>query len=299
VNRPFKAHAFILSANIIYGLNYSIAKLALTTLPPFALVLTRVTLPVLVYGAVLKWITKEKVERKDHLAFIYCGLLGVAANQLMFIKGLSLTSEIHASLIMITTPILVMIMSWLILKEKLTWKKILGVLLGASGVYYLVTLAGSTTGSPSSVTGDLLVMANAACYGLYLVLAKPLMAKYSPYTAAFWFFFYGSLFVIPFGVPELKDIPLRAIEGAVFWSWMYVVVITTLVVSVLNMMGLKYAGPTLVSVYIYTQPLIASMVAIAIGNDTLTTAKLLAALLIFSGVALVSFTGRNRVAGKT
>lgn len=293
-----KAHLFIVSANIIYGLNYAIAKLALTTLPAYALVLTRVLLPVVFYGLILVFFVKEKVEAKDHWPFIYCGFLGVAANQLMFIKGLELTSEIHASLIMITTPILVMIMSWIILKEAITLKKVIGVVLGAWGVYLLVRAAGSNSGSTSSVTGDILIMLNAASYGLFLVLAKPLMSKYSPYTVAFWFFLYGLVFVLPFGLSEIGQIPPEAFVGAVFWSWIYVVVVSTLIVYLLNILGLKFGNATLVSIYIYTQPVIATIVAVAMGTDSLSFTKVVSALLIFSGVALVSFNNKSAILRK-
>lgn len=118
-----------------------------------------------------------------------CGLFGVAANQLMFIKGLSLTSEIHASLLMITTPILVMVASWFVLKETVTWRKIIGIIIGGFGVYLLVQGGTNETQSTSTVSGDLLIVGNAAVYAIFLVIAKPLMQKYSPFTIALWIFF--------------------------------------------------------------------------------------------------------------
>ncbi|HCK21747.1 MAG TPA: EamA family transporter [Bacteroidetes bacterium] len=289
-----KAHIFILGANIIYGLNYVIAKVALNVIPAFPLVLTRVAIPLLFYAVFALVFQREKVDRKDHWAFFYCGFLGVAANQMMFISGLDRTSEIHASLIMITTPILVLLIASIVLKERLTWRKIAGVLIGAAGVYLLIQSSEKSGASTATVAGDLLIMGNAMSYAFFLVLAKPLMRKYNPYTAAFWFFLYGLVFVAPFGVAQLDQIPPEAFSGNVLLSWLYVVFISTLLVYILNILGLKFGSPSLVSIYIYTQPLLAALIAVLLGKDTFTAAMAAAALFIFTGVAMVSFSQKKR-----
>lgn len=292
MNTNTKAHLFIFGANVIYGVNYLIAKLALTTIPAFALVLTRVSIPLLFFGGVSFYYERVKVERKDHFVLFYCGLFGVAANQLMFIKGLDMTSEIHASLIMITTPILVLIMSWFILKDTLTWRKAIGVLIGAAGVLLLVQ-SNSSSDSTATVAGDLLIMGNAASYALFLVLAKPLMSKYPPFTVTFWLFLYGLVFVLPFGLTEINQVPWQDLHGEVLWSWLFVVFVSTLIVYLLNIMGLKFGSPALVSIYIYTQPLLATLLAVITGTDTLTWSMVIAAFLIFPGVAMVTMGGSN------
>ena len=283
-----RAHLYIFGANVIYGLNYVIAKVALSAIPPFALVLTRVSIPLFIFGLLAVTLEKQSVKRKDHIKLFYCGLLGVAANQLMFIKGLDLTSEIHASLIMITTPILVLIMSWFFLRDPLTWKKAIGVLTGTAGVWMLLRSGARDAGSEATLGGDLLIMGNAASYALFLVLAKPLMHNYKPFTVTFWLFLYGLIWVLPFGVPEALHMPWQGYAPGVMWSWAYVVFISTLVVYIMNIIGLKLGNPALVSIYIYTQPLLATLVAVLLGTDQLTVTMVLAGLLIFTGVALVS-----------
>ena len=283
-----RAHLYIFGANVIYGLNYVIAKVALSAIPPFALVLTRVSIPLFIFGLLAVTLEKQSVKRKDHIKLFYCGLLGVAANQLMFIKGLDLTSEIHASLIMITTPILVLIMSWFFLRDPLTWKKAIGVLTGAVGVWMLIRSGARDAGSEATLDGDLLIMGNAASYALFLVLAKPLMHNYKPFTVTFWLFLYGLIWVLPFGVPEALHMPWQGYAPGVMLSWAYVVFISRLVVYIMNIIGLKLGNPALVSIYIYTQPLLATLVAVLLGTDQLTVTMVLAGLLIFTGVALVS-----------
>jgi drug/metabolite transporter (DMT)-like permease len=293
VQNNTKAHVLILGANIFYGINYVIAKVALTSIPPYALVLTRVSIPLIFFGLIAFLYEKESIRRKDHFTFFYCGLFGVAANQLMFIKGLSLTSEIHASLIMITTPILVLVMSWFFLKDPITWRKVLGVAIGGAGVYMLVQSGIHNEASSSSLSGDLLIMGNAASYGLFLVLAKPLMHAYKPFTVTFWLFFYGLLMVLPFGLTEMGSIPPEAYSGKVLWSWLYIIFISTLAVYIMNVLGLKFGSPALVSIYIYLQPLLAAFISVLLGKDSLTLPLILSACLIFSGVALVSMRKRQ------
>ncbi len=289
-----KAHLYILSANIFYGLNYTFAKIALQQIPPFALVVSRVTIGLLLFTFIFFFFKREKVARQDQLKLIACALFGVACNQLMFIKGLDLTSEIHASLIMITTPILVLIAAWFVLKERITIKKISGIVIGAVGVYILVITGKLNPNSPSGVAGDLLIMANAASYAIFLVIAKPLFSKYSAFTISFMIFFYSLFMVFPFGIIELLQLPWADITAATWFAWMYVVVFATFVAYMLNILGLQHGSPTLVSIYIYTQPVIATLVAVAMQTDNLTVQKVISAVLIFTGVALVNFSQKNK-----
>lgn len=298
-NHRMKAHIFILSANIIYGLNYIIAKVALQYIPAFGLVLTRVTIPLILFYTIHRFFIFEKVERRDHLLLIVCALFGVAANQLMFIKGLDLTSEIHASLIMITTPILVMIISWFVLGDVITWQKIAGIIVGAAGVYLLVQAGVKEVSSTSTVAGDLLIMGNAASYAIFLVIAKPLMHKYSPFTITLWIFFYGWFMVFPFGINEVLNTEWTQLPFSAIAAWLYVVIGATFLAYIFNVLGLKFGTPTLVSVYIYTQPVLATCIAVLAGTDVLTWAKVIASLCIFTGVAIVSFSIKKKIATYT
>ena len=138
VKNSLKAHLFILSANIIYGINYSIGKIVLEHIPPFGIVLMRVTGALLIFFLLHSIFIKEKVEKKDQKKIFFAALFGVAINQLLFFKGLSLTSEIHSALIMITTPIIVLIMAWIILKDKITVLKALGIITGGIGLIIIM-----------------------------------------------------------------------------------------------------------------------------------------------------------------
>ena len=284
-----RPHLFLIGANLLYGANYGIAKIALDGyVPPFAFIVVRVVLALAMFAVFQRTFIREKVDRSDWPLLALCGLFGVAVNQLFFFKGLSMTSEIHASLIMITTPLLVLLMARLAGKERLTVRKGLGILIGAAGLAWLVQQGGSGSERSASVLGDLFVLVNASAYGLYLVLVKPLMRKYHPITVIMWVFFFGMFIVVPVGAPQLADVDWQHLPPAVWGSIAFVVLGTTFLAYLFNSMALRDVNPSVVSVYIYTQPLIAAFIAVASGKDTLYATKLLAGLLIVVGVWLVS-----------
>ncbi len=285
-----RAHLFILMANIIYGLNYSIGKIVLKYIPPFGIVLMRVTGALCIFWILHSLFIKEKVDKKDRLKIFLAALFGVAINQLLFFKGLSLTSEIHSALIMITTPIIVLVMAWIILKDKITLIKSIGIIIGGIGVAMLISFGASDANAPSNALGDLFIMINATSYAIFLIIAKPLMQKYAPLTLAKWIFLYGLILIFPFGIRDVIAINWQVISPIAIWSLVFVILGATVLAYLFNILGLHHGSPTLVSIYIYTQPVIASIIAIATQADVITWPKIISSILVFSGVALVSFS---------
>ena len=288
-----KAHVFIGAANILYGINYAIGKIALKSISPFAIVLVRISVCMILFWVLHAIFIKEKTERRDHGKLILAAFFGVSANQLLFFKGLSLTSEMHSALIMITTPIIVLLMGWLILKDKITWKHVLGILIGAGGVALLITAGASDANSPSNLLGDFCIMLNATSYAIFLVIAKPLMVKYSPFTITKWIFLYGFIMALPFGIGDVIHTNWQTLGTITIISLTYVVFGATFLAYLFNVLGLNFGTPTLVSIYIYVQPVIASIISIALKTDVITVEKIISALLVFTGVALVSFTAKQ------
>ena len=268
MSKKYLAHAAILGANIIYGLNYSIAKDVMPEfILPFGFIFCRVL------GALgLFWLfgilrKTEKVERKDILKLAVCGLFGVAANQLMFFYGLNLTTPINAAIIMTCNPILVLVISAFILKEKITSKKILGIALGLIGASTIILSKNEINLNSEGLIGDLFILLNATSYAIYLVLVKPLMQKYSPLTVVKYVFLFGFLYVLPFGTEQFFAIEWTAFTPAIWWAFAFVVIGTTFFAYLFNIFGLKTLSPSVVSTYIYSQPLIASVVAILLAKD--------------------------------
>lgn len=294
-----RPHLFLLGANLIYGTNYTIAKIAMPEyIGPFGLVVMRVVVALLLFTAWDK-LTRgkgEKIQREDWPRLIACGLFGVAINQLMFLHGLSQTSEIHAALLMITAPILVLMIARIILKEPITSRKAMGIVLGGAGVSWLIVQGGVSSRS-ASVIGDVFILINAASYGLYLVLVKPLMARYHPITVIKWVFFFGMFVVVPVGTPQLLQVEFAQLPGFAILSIAFVVVFTTFLAYLLNTMAIKDVSPSVVSTWIYTQPLIASLIAIGTGKDVLSLPMLVSGALIVAGVALVSYSPAPKAEG--
>ncbi len=290
---PVKAHLFVLAANIIYGINYAFGKIALHSIPPFGIVMIRVIGAVIIFSVLHRLFIREKVDKQDHIKLITASLFGVVINQLLFFKGLSLTSEIHSALIMITTPLIVLLMARMILKERITIIKSAGIISGAAGVALLI-MQGGKENTGSNGLGDLYIMINAISFAIFLVIAKPLMQKYRPLTLAKWIFIYGTVGVIPFGIRDVISVHWAEVPASALWALTFVVIGATVLAYLFNMLGLHFGSPALVSIYIYTQPVIASFIAVVNGTDHLTTVKLLSALLVFAGVALVSFTGSGK-----
>ncbi len=287
-----KAHLFILTANVIYGINYSVGKIALKSIDPFGIVLVRITVSLFLFWLIHVVFIKEKTNKKDHGRLFLAAMFGVAINQLLFFKGLSLTSEMHSALIMITTPIIVLLMGWVILKTKITWLHVAGIAIGGSGVSLLVLSGAANQSNPSDLWGDMCIMINATSYAIFLIIAKPLMSTYSPFTVTKWIFIYGLLMVIPFGIKEVVQTDWQALSPQTYFSLIYVVIGATFLAYLFNVLGLNYGNPTLVSIYIYIQPVIATIISLLAKTDTINLPKVLSAVLVFTGVALVSFTGK-------
>ncbi|MCR9152649.1 MAG: DMT family transporter [Bacteroidetes bacterium] len=292
-----KAHLALLAVALIYGLNYSVAKDVMPNfVQPRAFILMRATGAVILFFALGLSFKKEHIQSKHWLRIIAAGFFGVAANQLLFFEGLNITTPISASVIMTTNPIMVLSLSAVFLKVPLTWPRIFGISLGISGALYLISQGGSLQSvfNEGESLGNLLVMLNALSYAAYLVVVKPLMAIYRPFTVIKWVFLAGFLIVIPFGAPQVPNIDWMAMPAKIYWEIGFVIICTTFLAYLLNIYALKTVSSTTVSFYIYLQPLVATGAAIMLGTDEPNRHLLFAALLIFLGVYLVSFYRRSK-----
>jgi len=289
MGKRLSANLCILGANLIYGINYTIAKGIMPDfVQPFGLVFLRVTGASLLFWIWSFFSKNEKLERKDLIRLFAAALFGVAVNQLLFLKGLNYTTPIDASIIMTVNPILVLIISAIILGERITILKSLGIMVGAAGAILLILKGGKADFSSANFTGNIMIFFNAFSYGVYLVLVKPLMRKYSPQTVMKWVFLLGIFYVSPLSFGEFQEIDWSIIPANIYMAIAYVVLFTTFVAYLLNIFGLKHVQPTTVSIYIYSQPVIASLVAVMLGKDEITPLKIASTLLVFIGVYMVS-----------
>jgi drug/metabolite transporter (DMT)-like permease len=288
MTKSTKVHLSLFLVSLIYAATFSIAKEVMPNyIKPMGLITIRV------WGAVsLLWVThflfvKESIYgKKDFLMLLKCAVFGVAANMLLFFKGLAITTPINAAILMVTTPLFVAFFSFFLLNEKVTKLKVIGLCFGVFGAILLL-LGPSLSFNSSTLWGDVMVMTNAIIYAYYLIIAKPLLHKYSPLTVIKWTFFFGGLLVIPFGFTELKEVQWQAIPNSIWSAIIFLIIGATYITYVLNAWALRNANATLVGAYIYLQPVLATIIAVSIGKDSLTLPKVLFSLLIFIGVYLV------------
>jgi len=282
------ALAALFLVNLLYGINYVVAKgLMPAVISPSGFILLRVAGANLLFWPV--WLLKrERVAWSDAKRLVLCGLSGVAINQLMFFHGLMRTSPVHASIIMVATPILVLVLSGLLIGERITKAKAVGVALGAIGALLLIIIGGQEGGG-ASVLGDLFIFINAASYAVFLVMVKPLMAKYSASTVMAWCFLVGSVVVVPFGLRDMLAVDWPHLPAAAAWGMAFVVVMVTFVAYLLNTWALRHVQPSVAGTFIYLQPVLALVVTYFFmsGSMGLGWPQGLAALCIFIGVWLV------------
>ncbi len=284
-----RIHLPLFIVNLIYGINFTVAKSVMPAyIQPLGFIVIRVGVAMLLFIVLHSLFIREKVDRKDFPLLIFCALFGVALNQSLFFMGIRYTTPIHGSLIMIATPILVLIISRAVAREKVSLQKTGGIILGASGALLLVLFGKKLQSGINTPLGDTLVFLNATCYAIYLVMVKPLMSKYNPFTIVKWIFTFGFLFVLPLGTAPFLQIEWTTFTAPVWAAVASVVIGATFLAYLLNNIALRYASPAIVGIYIYFQPLVAAVVALYFGKEELTPVKVIAALLIFAGVFLVS-----------
>ena len=265
---------------------------------PFGFIFIRVLFTALLFFIISIFVKEKKVDREDFPRLFFCALFGVAINQLLFFKGLDLTNPINASLMMTTNPIMVLIAAGILIREKITVRKITGIIVGITGACLLLLWGKSFSWSQASVMGDSLVLINSLSFGVFLIMVKPLMQKYHTLTVMKWVFLFGSILVFPFGYTEFKLIEWATFDTSIWWSVAYVVIATTSLAYMLNTFALKNLSPSSVSIYIYLQPLFATFFAILLGQDHLRAIHVFSAVLIFAGVYLVTSTSLKEIKGR-
>jgi drug/metabolite transporter (DMT)-like permease len=228
------------------------------------------------------------VDKSDHLKFMVCSVFGVGANMLLFFKGLANTVPINGAVLMTCTPIFVVVIAAIYGTEKLSWSKLVGVLIATTGATLLIA-GPDLQFSSETAAGDIMVTINAIIYSFYLVYSRPLMSKYNPITVSKWTFLYGSIFVLPFGFAELSEVQWSGIPSKIWVYTGFIIIISSFVTYLLNAWSLRHGSSSLVGSYIYLQPVLTTLFAELAGEDKMTYEKAGYTLLIFAGVFLVNY----------
>jgi drug/metabolite transporter (DMT)-like permease len=292
MSRKLIAHVLLFLVNFFYGANFIVSKLVMPAfILPQAFILIRVVVTTVLFFIVGFFWGNEKIALRDVPLLIGCSLFGVVINQEMFFAGLNITTPINGALIMIMTPILVMVISFFSGHEKLTWQKVTGMALGTAGAFIIISGKGLNFSSKTAL-GDFFILLNASSYAIYLVIVRPLMKKYHPMTIIKWVFLFGVPWVVVMGRDQFVAIRWPVFTMDIWLAVGFVVFCTTFCAYLFNVIALREVHSSIVGAYIYLQPILATLISILVGRDTLTAEKLISAALIFSGVYMVSFAGR-------
>ncbi|MGI8582611.1 MAG: DMT family transporter [Chitinophagaceae bacterium] len=286
-----KAHLGLLATNFFFAINISAIKYftAQSLAGPYGLNVVRSGVSVLLFWLLFLFSRKKiKIEKKHILRFMLCALTALAVNQMLFMKGVSYTYPIHASLLLLITPILITFIAAWILKERITWLKLIGLFLGVTGACILI-LSGDSTGKGHNILlGDLLIILSTVAYTIYFILVKPLMQKYSPMDVMRWTFTFGLFMILPFGWDELTLIPWEQFTVNEYMLLFMIVVPGTFLAYIFNVYGIKILNASTAGSYIYSQPVFAVIIATIFLKENLEIYKIIAGVVIFSGVYLAN-----------
>ncbi|MGE5413846.1 MAG: DMT family transporter [Syntrophomonadaceae bacterium] len=289
--RPWGVHLALAGAQVGFALFPILGKLALAGIPPFLFAAFRVTAAALLLEGLRRLGDAEPIRRSDRPRLFLYGLLGVSFNQLLFILGLFYTTAINTTFLTATIPVLTLVAAVALRHERLTARGAAGVVLAGAGALALLG-AQRFEWSSASFRGDLLLLGNSTSYSLYLVLSRPVLAHYRVVTFTAAVFRYGAVLIALLAVPSFLGFHAAAVSPLSWGCLAGVVIFCTVVPYLLNSWALARTHASHVAFYVFLQPLVATILAIAILGEALTPKTAAAGLLILAGLAVTIVPGR-------
>lgn len=285
-----KAHLGLLATNLFFAINVSAIKYITTRgfSGPYGLNVIRSGICVILFWFMFSRGERKGIDKKDIIRFILCAFTALAANQMLFMKGVSLTYPIHASLLLLITPILITFFAAWVLRESITIQKLLGLLMGITGACILILSGDSASKGNDIITGDILVIMSTVLYTIYFILVKPLMKKYSTMEVMRWVFTFGFVMIIPLGWKEFVQIPWQQYTFNEYVVLFIIVIPGTFLAYIFNAYGIKILSASTAGTYIYSQPVFSVIIATIFLSEALEIYKIIAGLIIFAGVYLAN-----------
>ena len=290
---PLGPHLALIAVQILFGTWPILGKFVLRSMSSSTLVAARLTGAALVFLLIQRNIGPLlRMRRKDFVLLALSSAIGVVGNQFLFVKGLSLTTAINATLISTTIPVFALLVSILFGYDRLSFKRLMGMLLAAIGVLYLVNPFQADF-STQTTLGNILIVSNSFLYGTYIVISKDLFERYGALNVITWIFLVATVVTIPLGALSVRGENLDSLGVAVWLSLVLIILLPTVGAYYLNAWALTKVSPSVVAVYIYLQPLIAFGLAPVVLNETWNSRTIVSSVLIFAGVAIVTRRGRS------
>lgn len=291
---PVAPHLALVAVQILFGTWPIFGKIVLRSMSPSTLVACRLTGAALAFTLLQRKLTPLlRMPVKDFALLSLCSMLGVVGNQLLYVKGLSLTTVINSTLLSTTIPVFTLFVSILFGYDRLSLRRLIGIALAAGGVVYLVNPARADL-STQTTAGNLLIVSNSLLYAVYIVISKDLFERYGALNVITWIFLIGSIVTVPLGIYSFQNENVSAFSNGVWLALVFIIIFPTVGAYYLNAWALTKVAPSTVAIYIYLQPLIAFGFAPLLLGEDWNSRTIIAGILIFAGVAVVTSRGRSR-----
>lgn len=294
MSHKLRPHLALIVVQILFGIWPVFGKITLRSLSVTSLVACRLVGAAIAFALLQRQLKPLlKMPRRDFALLVLCGISGVVGNQLLYVKALSLTTVINAALLTTTIPVITLFVSILFRYDHWSFKRVVGVVLAGAGVVYLINPARAELAAETTL-GNLLLLANALLYALYIVISKRLLDRYGALNVITWIFVMSAAMVAPLGFYSFGNENVGAISWTVWVLVGLIILLPTVGAYYLNAWALTHVSPSTVAIYIYLQPLIAFGFAPLLLGEKWSSRTSIATLLIFGGVALVTSRGRSR-----
>ena len=294
MSRRFRPHLALVTVQILFGAWPIFGKIVLRAMSATSLVVCRLVGAAVVFALLRRRFTALfRMSREDFFLLVLCSLTGVVGNQLLYVKGLSLTTVINTALLTTGVPVFVLFVSILFGYDRLSFRRLLGIVLAAAGVVYLINPARAQL-TPQTSAGNLLIACNSLCYAVYIVISKRLFERYGALDVITWIFLLSAVLTLPLGIYSLRQDNLAAITWSTWLVLAAIIILPTVGAYYLNAWALTQVSPSTVAVYIYLQPLVAFGFAPLLLGEQWNSHTGVATVLIFAGVGLVISRGRSK-----
>ena len=291
---PLAPHLALITVQILFGTWPIFGKLVLRSMSTTNLMLCRLIGAAIVLALIQRRLRPLRSMPLPDLAWLtLCSIVGVVGNQFIYLTGLSFTTVINTTLLSTTIPVFTLFVSIVLGHDRLSLRRLVGIALAASGVVYLVNPFRADLSS-HNMLGNLLVATSSLLYAIYIVISKDLFQRYGALNVITWIFVVGGLITLPAGVYSFSSAQVHTLPARVWLTIAFIVLFPTVGAYYLNAWALTRVTPSTVAIYIYMQPLFAFGVAPVLLGERWSWRTVLAAGLIFSGVAIVTRRGRSR-----
>ena len=293
-DRNVAPHLALIAVQVMFGTWPIVGKMALRSMSSNSLVGFRILGAAIIFSLLQRKLGELRQLPKRVVAWlVLSSLLGVVINQLLFVKGLSLTTAINATLLTTTIPVFTLVVSIALGYDRASIRHVLGIGVAAAGVIYLVDPLRASF-SAQTTLGNILLITNSFCFGAYIAVSRNLFRRYGALNVITWIFLIGALLTLPISAYAWSTDGLTTVSAGAWLSVAYIILVPTVGAYYLNSWAITHVSPSIGAVYIYLQPLLAFGLAPLVLGESLNSRTIVACVLIFAGVAVVTIRGRSK-----